>query len=414
MALTLLPLIFAGCKAKPEGPKRTDNDAAHKARYHPDVPRSNVTGEHLATSQPATRPTATRFSDILEAGVIGSPVLFVNNQTITIPEVLEPIIDELQRQSRVLSERDYTDSVIRSTRDQIDYQISTLLVYQEAQPKYSDKKIQEAFDKRADDMVKEIINSNYGGIRARYEAHLRSLDYTPKDAKERVKREAIVREYLRDRFKPMVHEPARYQLAEYYDAHLKDFSTPEKAELFLIEAPLEFEMKKSLKQASPAEIEEALTKARQRIADAKKDLDGGADFAEVAKKYSKGPSASEGGAWGEITPGALTKRWAKPGEVVFTLEPGTSKVIETEEAVFLVKAGKRTPAHQATFEEAQKKIIDQMVDAQFNEHRSEYIRTLINNATINKRPEFTQALLAVVPRPPAKNEQQPSLLKPNG
>jgi hypothetical protein len=405
--------LFAGCKAKPEGPKRADNDAAHKAHYHPDVQRSNVSGERVATSEPASRPTATRFADLIEAGVIGSPVLFVNNQTITIPEVLEPIIDELQRQSRVLSERDYTDSVLRSTRDQIDYQISTLLVYQEAQPKYNDKKIQEAFDKRADELVKDIINVKYGGVRARYESHLRAVDYTPQDAKERIKRETIVREYLRDRFKPMVHEPPRYQLSQYYDEHLADFTTPERAELFLIEAPLDAEIQKDLKEATPEEREEALTKARGRIQRAKEELESGVDFAAVARSYSKGASAAQGGAWGEITRGSLTKRWAKPGEVVFTLEPGQFKVIETDQAVFLVRAGKRTPASQASFEEAQKKIIDQIVDEQFNQHRSEYIRTLLTNATINKRPEFTQALLAVVPRPP-RTGQEPSLLKPNG
>ena len=123
-----------GCKEKPEGPKRADNEAAHQAHYSPEIHRSSVTGQttHPSDEATASRPAATRFADLIETGVIGSPVLFVNNQPVTVAEILEPLIESFRRQSKVLSENDYADTVLREIRNQVDYQISTLLVYDEA------------------------------------------------------------------------------------------------------------------------------------------------------------------------------------------------------------------------------------------------------------------------------------------
>lgn len=390
-------LATAGCEKPNEGPKRADDKAAHSPRYHPDVARSTVTGSRPAPAD--DRPPATQFADLFRTGVVGSPVLFVNNQTITIPEVLEPIIEGLQRKARILPERDYTNEVLISLREQIDYRISTILVYEEAKRKYEDKRIQEAIDKRVEEMITDVVNERFGGVRARYEAHLKQLDYTPEEMKERLKRESIVREYLRERFRPMLREPSRRDLLRYYEEHAADFTTPDKAELFTIEIPLSTELKKPLRSATPAELEAARQHARQSIARAREEIESGVDFATVARAYSKGTMASQGGAWGEVTRGALTKRWARPGEVLFTLEPGRMAVVDTDEAIFLVRCGKKNPARRISFEDAQKQIIDKLIEDQFNQLRNEYIVDLIRRATISKRPEFTQALLAVVPRP---------------
>ena len=51
----------------------------------------------------------------------------------------------------------------------------------------------------------------------------------------------------------------------------------------------------------------------------KKQIDGGADFAEMAKKHSKCPSGREGGSLGEFGPGQMV---AEFDEVVFTGEVG--------------------------------------------------------------------------------------------
>ncbi|MFH1845968.1 MAG: peptidylprolyl isomerase [Candidatus Omnitrophota bacterium] len=51
----------------------------------------------------------------------------------------------------------------------------------------------------------------------------------------------------------------------------------------------------------------------------KKEIQGGADFAEIAKQYSKCPSGAQGGDLGEFSPGQMVKEF---DEVVFNEEVG--------------------------------------------------------------------------------------------
>ena len=51
----------------------------------------------------------------------------------------------------------------------------------------------------------------------------------------------------------------------------------------------------------------------------KKQIEGGADFAEIAKKHSKCPSGRQGGALGEFVPGQMV---AEFDSVVFSAELG--------------------------------------------------------------------------------------------
>jgi len=67
-----------------------------------------------------------------------------------------------------------------------------------------------------------------------------------------------------------------------------------------------------------------------------KELDGGADFAELAKEKSTGPSGANGGDLGYFTQGQMVKPFE---EAVFTLEPGsyTKEPVETQFGWHVIK-----------------------------------------------------------------------------
>jgi len=397
-AVILGALTLPGCEDKPVGPKRADDRAAHARVYHPDIHRP--TSPRTAAA-PASRPASDDIMPVFDLqGPVGSPVLFVNGEPITVMEIIEPIIDDLERDARILSPQEYVNSATRLVRNQVDYQVSTLCVYQEARKTFSNKRFQEALDKQADDLLKQYVAERYGGVFARFEAHLHAVEMKPEDIKERLKREAMVREYMRERFRPLLREPPRREILQYYQTHKDEFTTPAKAELFLIEVPYEAMLTKPADRATEADWAAARAAARARIERAREELESGVEFEAVARAYSKGPLAEQGGAWGEISPGALTKHWARAAEVLFTLKPGQiSDIVETDQALFIVKCGKYTPAHQASFEEAQKQIMDRLLEEQFNRHRSQYLQELLAKATIDKRVEFFQAIFAALPRP---------------
>lgn len=72
----------------------------------------------------------------------------------------------------------------------------------------------------------------------------------------------------------------------------------------------------------------------------KKMIEGGEDFAEIAKQHSKCPSGNKGGALGEFSPGQMVKEF---DEVVFSGEVG--KVlgpVKTQFGYHLIEITNRT------------------------------------------------------------------------
>ena len=83
-----------------------------------------------------------------------------------------------------------------------------------------------------------------------------------------------------------------------------------------------------------------LVKTREQCEDLKTQIEGGADFAEVAKEHSECPSKRDGGALGEFSPGMMVAEFDK---VVFHEEVGVVHgPVETQFGFHLVEITSRT------------------------------------------------------------------------
>jgi hypothetical protein len=408
-ALLAAGSLAAGCDKPQVGPKRPDHQAAHTQHYHPEIAPAvrrsagslyeEAPGPAAASAPAAAPPVSSR------PGPVGSPVLFVNGETVSVPEILEPLLEELKADARNMSPQAYASALYRAVRRQIDLHVSTILIYQEAKTSYPDKAM-EVFDKEVDRRIKEAINDRFNGIHARYEAQLKAMDLTMNDVKARIKRQVIVSQYMREKYKPLLREPPRRQLLKYYQDHLGDFTSPRQAELLLIEIPIETALGKPRNLATTEEIAQARRRSAAQLRRAREELDSGVEFAAVARAYSKGLKAAQGGSLGEISPGALQGRWARPCEILFTLsENQTSDVIETDESVFIVRCGRLVPARQISFEQAQEKIIERVKEEQFNRLSQEHVESLIVKATVQPLQDFTEAVIAAAPRPAPRNPE---------
>jgi len=83
-----------------------------------------------------------------------------------------------------------------------------------------------------------------------------------------------------------------------------------------------------------------LVQTQEECESIKKEIEGGTDFAEVAKKHSKCPSGQRGGDLGEFTPGQMVKEF---DEVVFRDE--VNKVhgpVKTQFGYHLIEITSRT------------------------------------------------------------------------
>ena len=70
---------------------------------------------------------------------------------------------------------------------------------------------------------------------------------------------------------------------------------------------------------STASARHILVKSQEECETIKKEIEGGADFADMAKKHSDCPSGQKGGELGEFSPGQMVKEF---NDVVFNEEVG--------------------------------------------------------------------------------------------
>ena len=89
-----------------------------------------------------------------------------------------------------------------------------------------------------------------------------------------------------------------------------------------------------------AKARHILVETQDECEEIKKEIEGGADFGEMAKKYSKCPSGADGGDLGEFSPGQMVEEFDR---VVFGEEVGkVHGPIQTEFGFHLVEITSRT------------------------------------------------------------------------
>ena len=94
-------------------------------------------------------------------------------------------------------------------------------------------------------------------------------------------------------------------------------------------------------------------------------LGAGADFSDLARRYSQHPTRQWGGAHDPVQRGQLAPELDR---MAFTLKPGeTSPIIETANGVHLLRVDERIPALTVPLQEARAKIRDYLIAARGRE-----------------------------------------------
>jgi len=130
------------------------------------------------------------------------------------------------------------------------------------------------------------------------------------------------------------------EIKQFYDEHQKEFSRPETVRLSEIlistQAP-------SVDKNSPALPDaERLEQAQKKAEEALAAIKNGEHFEDVAKKFSNGPSAEQGGDLGEFKRGTMAKELE---DRTFAMKPGdTTDVIRTKQGFVILKVTEHLPA----------------------------------------------------------------------
>ncbi len=139
------------------------------------------------------------------------------------------------------------------------------------------------------------------------------------------------------------------EVRDYYDENLDSFKVPKKVVARHI-----------LIKVSPDADAETVKKAKERALKIYKLAKEGKDFAELAKKYSEGPSRNNGGYIGEFTKKTMVKPFA---DKAFSMKAGEiSEPVRTQFGWHIIKVEKVIDAHTTAFKDAKKEIEQKLTD----------------------------------------------------
>jgi parvulin-like peptidyl-prolyl isomerase len=181
-------------------------------------------------------------------------------------------------------------------------------------------------DNYIEDQVRMIIKREYDNDRVAFIRTLQARGLSQADFKQELRKNVIVRAMnTRNVQDAVIVSP--FQIEQYYQDNVRQFVQPDQVKLRLIF------MKKSLfpEKVDGKDVDPNL-EVMQEI---KRKIETGSDFASLAKGYSEGARASDGGDMGWISEGTLRSELAK---VAFKLKPGqNSDVIVLNDGYYILQ-----------------------------------------------------------------------------
>jgi len=196
---------------------------------------------------------------------------------------------------------------------------------------------------------------------------------------------------------------------KYYDEHQKEFVRPEAVvlgEIFL-----------STEKKTPEESAVIMRKAEDLLNRLKK----GEDFAEMAKRYSEGSTAKDGGPLGAFERGQLSKQLE---DATFALQKGgLTDVIETKTGFEILKVVDHYQAGQQPLDKVRRDIENEIYMSKMQPALRTYLAQLREESYVTVKPGFNDSaavagagvIQEVSPTPdtPQKGGKKKKLPKPS-
>jgi parvulin-like peptidyl-prolyl isomerase len=371
---------------KNEAELRKERDERIRAGQITPTSAPVLVGESRLTAPRSTPPPAPQPAP----GAIQADILMVNNQTLTVAEVLYPIRGELAEIRKTQTAGGFRERARQIIRREAQRNIGALLIYAEAMSGLEDKQ-KEVLDKELDKELANIAAQDYGGSSSRMAARLAEWGLTKEQFRDALKRDLVVRQYTREKLMPQV-QIRRDELLAYYRRNVAQYETAESRELLMIELPYDqfladgVTWDRASRQERAAAKLAAVERARQAHA-----LLAQRPFEEVAREMSHGSHAGEGGSWGLLTR-PLQAPYDKVSAKLFELSAGQyTEPVEGEHGWYIVGCGKIEPASQQSFADVQNDIRRELMERRFQKLSTEYVLKLAANATISSLDLFIGA-----------------------
>lgn len=299
----------------------------------------------------------------------------VNGQPIT-AERLERGFEEYLRDKRInIGAMRSPQRAKTLKREVLDLLIEQELLWQEAQ-----REGLVASANETGDALAEIRGHFADG--ASFAARLATEGYTESSYAQHLRRLLSARKLLDGRERQVT--VGDQQVADFYRRHADRFVQPEMRRLSHIAVHVATEAQRS----AAHDLMKALREAVQ----------GGAEFATLARQHSQGPQAAQGGDLGELGRGDMAEPLSR---AAFALAPGElSAPVETPDGVHLLRLESVRPAHRLPESAVRERLAAQLRAQQVERDRADFVKRLLADARIEVLVPLpaAQAQLAEEPR----------------
>jgi peptidyl-prolyl cis-trans isomerase SurA len=171
----------------------------------------------------------------------------------------------------------------------------------------------------------------------------------------------------------------------YFDAHKQEYAQPESVRLseILISTGSAAPTPEGGTQDDPAKVEAAKAKAEDLAAK----LKAGADFGQLARTSSDGPTASTGGDLGQFRRGALAKVLE---DATFSLEAGQStEPIRTRQGYVILKVDQHVHGGVPQYKDVEQQVEQDYWDSKMMPAIREYLTKMREDAYVEVKPGYT-------------------------
>jgi peptidyl-prolyl cis-trans isomerase SurA len=190
------------------------------------------------------------------------------------------------------------------------------------------------------------------------------------DFKDQIKRQLLMREVIQHEVGSRVIV-SREDARKYYEAHKKEFESPGMVHLA--------EILISSQKYKPDE-------AKKRADEALAELKAGARFSDVAKKYSDGPAADQGGDIGFLKINTVNPSIS---EVVSKLDVNEySGLLDTKQGYAILKVLERFSPGIPKFEEVEQRVNEVLYEQKMQPRLREYLVELRKESYIFRAPGY--------------------------
>ena len=347
-----------------------------------------------STPQPQVLPTPEAITP--NGAVVEDVIVRVNDQIISRTDLersQQQLAGELQQTGATPAEAE--DRQKNMLRDMIDQQL--LLSRGKELGLNADAEVVRRLD--------EIRKQNHLDSMEDLEKAARQQGVSFEDFKANIKNGIITQQVVRDEVGRHL-QLTQAQEQAFYEAHKQEFAQPEQVRLSEILVPL------------PADANEAaIAQAQVKAEDISTKVKAGGKFDDLAKAYSGGPTAEQGGDLGLFKRGALAKVLE---DQTFGLKAGESTApIRTRQGFVILKVTGRQEAGVPPLKDVEPQIQDAMYMQAMQPALRAYLTKLREDAYIDIKPGFVDtgssakqtkpvftAYSAPVPKKKKKEEQQ--------